>query len=69
MFPAVAGSHDSFTETLEVDGPVANDEDPKVKALLQALENILGKGVNKIIRNWSVTQYYDINEQLNAGIR
>jgi hypothetical protein len=48
---------------------VANDESQKVKELLQALENILGAGVNKIIRNWGTTQHLNVTEQLNAGIR
>jgi hypothetical protein len=64
-----SGSHDSFTETLEANGPVANDEDPKVKALLQALENVFGNLANKIIRNWSITQHLNVTEQLNIGIR
>lgn len=48
---------------------MANDESQKVKELLQALENILGAGVNKIIRNWGITQHLNVTEQLNAGIR
>jgi len=66
---AIPGSHDSFTETLEHNGPVANDESQKVKELLDALEGILGNGVNKIIRNWSVTQHFNVSAQLMGGIR
>ena len=80
MLLSIPGSHDSFTETLEKDGPIANDEKYAVilknlenneicQKILQTLEDLLGDGLNQVLLNWSRTQEFNVTQQLNAGIR
>lgn len=57
------GSHDSFTYSLNEDGPISNDE----SSILQAVGKI--PFVKHIVYSWSVTQQWTVTEQLDNGIR
>jgi len=57
------GSHDSFTYSLDKDGPIANDQ----PSWMQNLEWL--PGFKSIVYRWSVTQHFTVTQQLEHGIR
>uniref|UniRef100_A0A914V4P8 Uncharacterized protein n=1 Tax=Plectus sambesii TaxID=2011161 RepID=A0A914V4P8_9BILA len=59
----IPGSHDSFTKTLDKDGPIANDR-PDWFRFIQWLP-----GIKSIIYRWTLTQHLSTIEQLEQGVR
>uniref|UniRef100_A0A914WEZ9 Phosphatidylinositol-specific phospholipase C X domain-containing protein n=1 Tax=Plectus sambesii TaxID=2011161 RepID=A0A914WEZ9_9BILA len=59
----IPGSHDSFTFSLDKDGPIANSE----PAWMQNIDWL--PGFKGIVYRWSVTQKYTTTEQLDNGVR
>ncbi|XP_076168688.1 PI-PLC X domain-containing protein 3 [Ptiloglossa arizonensis] len=62
---AIPGSHNTMTYTINRRNDVGPDEPNYIRALGRYC-SLLSK---PIIFNWSITQYNDIKDQLNGGIR
>lgn len=61
----VAGSHDTGSYFLDVNGPFAPDQSKDVARLLAAF----GCLVRPIVHRWSITQGLTLQQQLEGGIR
>ncbi|KXJ09890.1 PI-PLC X domain-containing protein 2 [Exaiptasia diaphana] len=61
----IPGSHDSCSFSIRKDLEVS----PGESKWLKALAHLFPKTIKSIIYNWSVTQSYNIYQQLKAGIR
>lgn len=60
-----SGSHDSFSNWLDKNGPVGSDCDNTVREL----SKFLGPLMKDILCRWGLTQSLDVTSQLCAGIR
>ena len=60
---SLAGSHDSFSYSLDKAGPIASSAPGIAKKMVER------RFVKKIIYKWSVTQSLDVTQQLERGIR
>ncbi|XP_015598778.1 PI-PLC X domain-containing protein 3 [Cephus cinctus] len=62
---AIPGSHDTMTYTIEKH----DDVGPDVPVFVRFLGRYFSCISKRIIFNWSVTQYENVTQQLNGGIR
>ena len=74
---AIPGSHDSFAHDLDTSSALAQNSADIVKKIEKYSKYFkytkyfrpFDKGFKTIVKNWGVTQDYDIARQLNIGIR
>lgn len=62
---AIPGSHDTFSYTVKE----SNDISPDADAIVKDLVKVFGDSAKKIIHKWSVTQSFNVYDQLKLGIR